>query len=566
MKNTNKITIYQVLPRLFGNKKRNPKPYGTIEQNGSGKFADFTPKVLDEIKQIGITHIWYTGIIEHATQTNYTSYGIAKDHKAIVKGKAGSPYAIKDYYDVDPDLADDIPNRMNEFEMLIERTHEAGLKIIIDFVPNHVSRQYHSDAKPLLVQDLGASDDTSKAFDPNNNFYYLPGQSLVLHFGAKQEDFEYSEFPAKVTGNDCFCAYPTKNDWYETIKINYGVDYTNGNNKHFDPVPDTWQKMLDILLFWAEKGIDGFRCDMAEMVPVEFWNWAISKVKEKYNGLIFIAEIYNPRLCEDYIHFGHFDYLYDKVSLYDTLRGIICGTASAFDITRCWQSVEGIQEHMLNFLENHDEQRIASDFFAGTAQAGFPGMIVSALMHTNPVMLYSGQELGERAMEQEGFSGLDGRTTIFDYWRVDTIQRWINNQRFDGKLLTENEKNIQKFYTRLMNIALNEAAIQQGSFYDLMYANNNNPHFNEHRQYVFLRKHEQEVILVAANFDYCEQTVQIIIPSEAFEYLNIPDNQAATLTDLLTDEQTISTLTKVASYQLTLPPYGGSILKFDYNR
>ena len=564
MKNTDKITIYQVFPRLFGNKTKNPEPYGTAEKNGVGKFSDFTSKALDKIREIGITHIWYTGILEHATQTDYSSYGITRDHKAIVKGKAGSPYAIKDYYDVDPDLADDIPNRMVEFEKLVERTHETGMKVIIDFVPNHVSRQYHSDAKPLLIQDLGECDDTTKAFAPDNNFYYLPGQSLVLHFGAKQEDFEYSEFPAKVTGNDCFSATPTKNDWYETIKLNYGIDYMNGNSLHFDPVPDTWKKMLDILLFWAEKGVDGFRCDMAEMEPVEFWNWVIPKVKDKHNGSIFIAEIYNPGLYRDYIHTGQFDYLYDKVGLYDTLRHVICGQTGAYNMTRCWQAIEGIQQHMLNFLENHDEQRIASDFFAGTAQAGLPGMIVAALMNTNPIMIYSGQELGERGMDQEGFSGYDGRTTIFDYWRIDTIQRWINNQYFDDQLLSETEKTLQKFYTQLMNISLQEPAIKYGSFFDLMYANNDNPNFNLHRQYAFLRKYEQEVMLIAANFENTEQTIRIIIPPEAFEHLNIPDNHPAVLLDMFTGEESISTLTIAAPYQVTIPAYSGKILKFSY--
>lgn len=564
MKRNNKITIYQVLPRLFGNRKKNPEPYGSLEENGSGKFSDFTPEVLKTINKSGITHIWYTGVIEHATQTDYSSYGILRDHKAIVKGKAGSPYAIKDYYDVDPDLADNVPNRMTEFEALIDRTHDAGMEVIIDFVPNHVSRQYHSDAKPLLVQDLGAHDDTTVAFSPMNNYYYLPGQSLVLHFGAKQEDFEYSEFPAKATGNGCFSATPDKNDWYETVKLNYGVDYTNGETYHFDPVPDTWFKMLDILFFWAEKGIDGFRCDMVELVPVAFWEWTIPKVKEKHGEIIFIGEAYTQENYRKYIQNGHFDYLYDKVGLYDTLRNVICGKASAFTITHCWQLTEGIQQNMLYFLENHDEQRIASDFFAGSAQAGFPAMIITALMNSGPVMIYAGQELGERGMEEEGFSGLDGRTTIFDYWRIDTIQRWINEEKFDGKLLSDEEKALQKSYTQLMNIARQEPAIANGSFFDLMYANNDNPCMNGDRQFAFLRKYENDVILVAVNFDKFEQTIRIHIPSDAFEICKIPDNQPAMFKDLFTGEECISTLTKACPYQVTIPAYSGKVLKFSY--
>ncbi|MDR3268245.1 MAG: alpha-amylase, partial [Tannerella sp.] len=312
-----KMIIYQTLPRLFGNSNHRHVPNGTLAENGAGKFSDFTPMVLYEIRQLGVTHIWYTGIIEHATQTDYSAYGISKDHRAVVKGKAGSPYAIKDYYDVDPDLAENVTLRMAEFEELVERTHRAGMKVIIDFVANHVARRYYSDTKPAIVRNLGRQDDVFKNFDPNNNFYYMPGQALTLHFEAEQEDFEYSEFPAKATGNDCFSLSPTKNDWYETVKLNYGVDYANGGSTHFDPVPDTWTKMLDILLFWAGKNVDGFRCDMAEMVPVEFWSWAIPRVKAT-KDICFIAEIYQPERYRDYIRQGRFDYLYDKVGLYDT--------------------------------------------------------------------------------------------------------------------------------------------------------------------------------------------------------------------------------------------------------
>ena len=441
MATNEKIIIYQVFTRLFGNSNTRCKNNGSISENGCGKLADFTAKALSEIKNLGATHIWYTGIIEHATQTNYSRYGIRPDHPAVVKGKAGSPYAIKDYYDVDPDMANSIPDRMKEFENLVKRSHKAGLKVIIDFVPNHVARQYHSDAKPEGVIDLGENDNKDVAFSPNNNFYYIPGQQLQgeidLHMNAPEA---YVENPAKATGNDKFDAWPGRNDWYETVKLNYGVDYMNGRWGHFDPVPDTWQKMLDILLFWAAKDIDGFRCDMAEMVPVEFWGWAIPQVKEQFPHIIFIAEVYNPYEYRNYIFNGHFDYLYDKVGLYDTLRALTCGHESATNIPFRWQSLNGIEKNMLNFLENHDEQRIASDFFAGNAFKAIPAMVVSACMNTNPVMIYFGQELGEPGMDEEGFSGRDGRTTIFDYWTVDTIRRWRNGGKFDGKQLTKEEK------------------------------------------------------------------------------------------------------------------------------
>lgn len=560
---TEKMIIYQVFPRWFGNTNTKPVRNGSLEENGVGKFSDFTPLALSKIKGLGTTHIWYTGVIEHATQTDYTAYHIQKDHRAVVKGKAGSPYAIKDYYDIDPDLADHVENRMEEFEALVARTHDAGIKVIIDFVPNHVARQYHSDAQYNFIEELGQNDNTSKAFDPNNNFYYIPGQPLTLPFTNDDEGLGYSEFPAKATGNDRFDAFPNCNDWYETVKLNYGVDYLNGRSKHFDPIPNTWHKMLDILRFWASKQIDGFRCDMAEMVPVEFWEWAIPLVKKDY-PVIFIAEVYNPAEYRNYIFNGHFDYLYDKVGLYDTLRAVICGQAPASNIPACWQSLEGIQSHMLNFLENHDEQRLASDFFAKDPSAGISGLMVSALMNTNPMMIYSGQELGERGMDEEGFSGLDGRTTIFDYWSVSTLRNWKNGGKYDGGKLTEKQKQLRQQYAAILNIAKNEPAITQGSFFDLMYTNEKNRFFNNRNQYAFLRKHKNEVILVVANFTHSEQNVWVNIPEDAFKALDIKDNEAAMLKDLLTGTETISTLTTAWPFKVKLEACSGKVLKFTY--
>ena len=564
MEQKNKMVIYQVFPRWFGNLRPSPVMNGSLAENGVGKFSAFTPLALSKIKELGVTHVWYTGVIEHATKTDYTMFGIRKDHSAVVKGKAGSPYAIKDYYDIDPDLADNIQNRMSEFEDLVKRTHEAGMKVIIDFVPNHVARQYFSDAREPFVEDLGQTDNVSKAYDVNNNFYYLPGQTLTLRFDPqREEDFAYSEFPAKVTGNNHFDAYPSQNDWYETVKLNYGVDYMHGGACHFNTIPNTWEKMLEILLFWADKGVDGFRCDMAEMVPVEFWNWVIPQVK-KVRDVIFIADVYNPDEYSNYIYTGHFDYLYDMVGLYDTVRAVMCGQAPDSNISHCLQSLEGIQKNMLNFLENHDEQRVASDFFAGDARPGIPGMIVSAAMNSNPVMIYSGQELGERGMDAEGISGRDGRTTIFDYWSVESLRNWNNNGLFDGAKLTPAERSLREMYAKLLNVVRSEPVIVEGAFYDLMYANSGNPYFNPNRQYAFLRKWKNEVLLVVVNFDRADQCVWVNIPVEAFKALDFEDNKPAELTDLLTGETTISTLTDAYPYQVKLPAYSGKMLKFSF--
>ena len=551
------------MPRLFGNYNENVVKNGSIEENGCGKFNSYTDKALKAIGELGVTHIWYTGIIAHATCTDYTTYGIANDHHSIVKGKAGSPYAIKDYYDVDPDLAENVANRMKEFEELVKRTHAAGMKVIIDFVPNHVSRNYHSTMKPLYIDDLGQHDNTTIAFSASNNFYYLPGRRLELNFGAQEEYIYYSEFPAKVTGNDCFSATPGVNDWYETIKLNYGIDYQNGGSKHFSPIPDTWNKMLNILLFWIDKDIDGFRCDMAEMVPVEFWNWVIPRVKSRKN-VIFIAEVYNPALYWDFINTGHFDYLYDKVGMYDTLRNIICGKAPSTDLTSRWQAIEKFNEHMLFFLENHDEQRIASDFFAGDAQAGIPGITYLATHGTNPIMIYNGQELGEKGMDDEGFSGVDGRTSIFDYRCMESVRKWANKGNFDGNFLSKEQRKIRDYYRKILNICKEEKAISNGKFYGLAYCNKENPYFPATRIKGYLRKYEDELILVIVNFDKEEYDFRVNIPKNAFDILQIPDNIVTTAKELLSGEEFICSLTHACPFQGSVMPLSAKLFKFKH--
>lgn len=562
MEQNEKMIIYQVFTRLFGNNEVNNVYNGSLQENGCGKMDDFTNKALHEIKKLGATHIWYTGVIAHASQTDYSAYNIPRNHPSVVKGKAGSPYAIRDYYDIDPDLAVNVDHRMKEFEALVKRTHSNGLKVIIDFVPNHVARQYHSIAKPAGVKDLGEDDDNAKAFDVNNNFYYIPGTRLEGEIDFYNEQAgTYEEMPAKATGNNRFDAYPNKTDWYETVKLNYGVDYMGNTGNHFSPIPDTWNKMKDILLFWASKGIDGFRCDMAEMVPCEFWGWVIPQVKKLHPELIFIAEVYNPNEYRNYIFNGHFDYLYDKVGLYDTLRAIVCGYGSATAITNCWQSVNDIQSHMLNFLENHDEQRIASDFFAGDARKALPALLVSACMNTNPMMIYFGQELGEEGMDSEGFSGRDGRTTIFDYWSVDSIRRWCNHGRYNLHLLNDQEKELRRFYYHVLNLCNEEKAISQGEFFDLMYDNQGNWLMNEHRQFAFLRKHASEVLLILVNFDEMPMPVSVNVPRHAFEYLQMPESESVQAVDLLTGEKETISFTSEKPVAVELPGWGGKILK-----
>ena len=535
-----KIIIYQVFTRLFGHRSNTPVVNGTIEENGCGKLNDFTPSALKKIRELGVTHIWYTGVIRHATMTDYSRYGIPRQHPAVVKGRAGSPYAITDYYDIDPDLAVDVERRMEEFEQLVTRTHRAGLKMIIDFVPNHVARQYKSICKPAGVRDLGEDDNPNEGFNPaRNNFYYCPGQAFMPYFDLYHGEKEpYQEMPARATGNDCFHNAPGMNDWYETVKLNYGVDYYAGGVGHFEPIPNTWQKMLDILLFWAGKGVDAFRCDMAEMVPADFWAWATTRVREQYPDIRFIGEVYNPNEYRHYIASG-FDYLYDKVGMYDAMRDVICHRRDTDAITWAWQQTDDIRDHMLYFLENHDEQRVASDFFAGSGEKAVPALVVNALMQQNPFMLYFGQEWGERGMDAEGFSGRDGRTTIFDYWSLQP--------RYNA---------LTQIYNKVLNIARSEKAVSEGLMFDVMYANQ-----QYRQQYAFLRKAGKETLFVVANFADVPATIDITIPDHAFDYLDLLE-KAYKAVDLLSGTQASLVLIRDQQVSIALPPRGAVVYKF----
>jgi glycosidase len=522
-KKTDKIAVYQVFTRLFGNQNTTNSFNGSLEQNGTGKFDDINDPALKSLFELGITHVWYTGVIEHATMTDFSQFGIKKDHPDVVKGIAGSPYAIKDYYDVNPYLANDVNNRMQEFENLVKRTHKNNLKVFIDFVPNHVARQYHSDVKPKNIKDFGEDDILNVHFSPQNNYYYI-NESFKIPPGVNspvKTNFAYEEFPAKATGNDVFSASPSINDWFETIKLNYGVDYLNNKTKHFDPIPDTWFKMKDILLYWANKGVDGFRCDMAEMVPVEFWEWVITEVKSQYPEVKFVAEIYNPNEYRNYIFKGKFDYLYDKVGLYDALRRLIEGHGNATDITKVWQQESGdFSEHMLRFLENHDEQRIASNEFGKNPESALGSWMLSTTLHTGPLMVYMGQELGVKPDRAEGFQGNDGRTTIFDFWGLPELQGWINGGKYSEKGLTKSQKKLREFYKNSIWFARNNEAISNGKFHDLQYLNGwgKAPGYNQDKVYSYIRFTNNQMLLFIYNFDLNNGSNSVLnLPQELIE-------------------------------------------------
>jgi glycosidase len=541
-----KEVIYQVFTRLFGNTNRTNKPWGTIEENGVGKFADFTNKALNEIKDLGVTHIWYTGVPHHAVIRDYTKYGISNDDPDVVKGRAGSPYAVKDYYNVNPDLAINPKNRLEEFKALVERTHNAGLKVIIDIVPNHVARNYKSLSNPKGIEDFGASDNKTVIYDVNNNFYYNPNESFelpdwendYLPLGGEIHalaDGLFEEVPAKWTGNGSRLSKPNMNDWYETVKINYGI--TPEGKKDFDElpygfenedckahyefwsdkqVPNSWLKFRDIALYWTDMGVDGFRYDMAEMVPVEFWSFLNSSVKMKNPNAFILAEVYQPHLYRDYIKKGKMDYLYDKVQLYDTIKHVMQGRAKTDNIPPIQDYLEDIEHNMAHFLENHDEQRIASPDFAGNALKGKPAMVVSATISTSPTLVYFGQEVGEPGSEDAGF-GKPTRTSIFDYVGVSHHQRWLNNKQFDGGQLSVEEKDLRDFYKRLLNFTINSSALM-GDYQDIHLYNRQHTEWYNDKVLSFVRWSDTEKLIVISNFNEANTyTFNLKIPEDVIK-------------------------------------------------
>ncbi|WP_246139860.1 alpha-amylase family protein [Flagellimonas hymeniacidonis] len=549
-----KAVVYQVFTRLFGNTNTTNKLWGTIEENGVGKFSDFTPLALNEIRDLGVTHVWYTGVPHHALINDYTDYGISNDDPDVVKGRAGSPYAVKDYYNVNPDLADDPSKRLDEFKALIQRTHEAGMKVIIDIVPNHVARSYEGLTNPNGISDFGAKDDVNKEYDVNNNFYYIPGtkfkvpqwEEAYLPLGGENNaltDHKFKESPAKWTGNGSRLAQPHFNDWYETVKVNYGVrpdgtkdfeelpeGYDAKDNKaHFEfwsdkAIPDSWNKFRDIALYWLNFGVDGFRFDMAEMVPVEFWSYLNSNIKMKNHDAFLLAEVYNPELYRDYIRKGKMDYLYDKVELYDSIKHIMKGYGWTDHIPVVQKGMADIEHHMLHFLENHDEQRIASPDFVGDATLAKPAMVVSATISTSPTMIYFGQEVGEPGAEDAGF-GKPTRTSIFDYVGVPHHQRWMNNKKFDGGRLSDDEKKLRGFYKRLLNFTIKSEALM-GEYEEIHFYNKDHTESYDHRVLSYVRWSDNEKLIIVSNFDaHKNYEFELKIPEQVIAKWNLPNEE-----------------------------------------
>ena len=517
-----KVIIYQMLPRLWGNIGGENIKNGTLKDNGCGKFSSIDTISLEYLRSLGVSHVWYTGIIRHATAED--SDGCTPSSADWVKGRAGSPYSITDYYDVNPYLADEPENRMEEFHKLVERTHAAGLKVIIDFVPNHVARDYGRFAAahpaPTGMAALGESDDKSVHWKDSNDFFYYPGIPLALPI----QNQTYMEMPAMASGNS-YTSSPGVNDWYDTIKLNYCDSHT-----------ETWEKMYDIVNFWAGQGVDGFRCDMVELVPQAFFKWLISRIKKDRPDLLFVAEVYQKTLYSKYIREIGFDLLYDKSGIYDTLRAIVEKNAkdsgvpvedwqSAKRITWNWQSLGDLQPYMLNFLENHDEQRFASDFFGCDARNSYAALYTALYMNNAPFMLYAGEEVGERGMDNEGFSGRDGRTSIFDWWAPSSLTRLYKFIHGEKKALTPEEETMLDTYRKALKFAAEDNAVSKGTFYDLCYCNYASDGFNPDRHFAFLRDFEDETLLIVCNFSKNDADMKISIPDHSFNWMKMPESE-----------------------------------------
>jgi glycosidase len=584
-----KYVVYQVFTRLFGNKKTTNKPWGTIEENGVGKFNDFTDTALQEIKKLGVTHIWYTGVPHHDVIRDYTKYGISNDDPDVVKGRAGSPYAVKDYYNVNPDLAVDPTKRLEEFEALISRTHKQRLKVIIDIVPNHIARNYKGLTNPKGVKDFGADDDTSVEYARNNNFYYIPNTPFEVPTSPDYKplngepnplsDGKFSEFPAKWTGNGSRRAKPDINDWYETVKVNYGVrpdgtkdfpELPDGYDEkdyaaHFafwkdKDVPDSWKKFRDIALYWIEKGVDGFRYDMAEMVPYEFWSYMNSSIKMKNPKAFLLAEVYNPKEYRNYIKLGKMDYLYDKVETYDHLKAVIKGNALPDALSDIQNNMMDIEHHMLHFLDNHDEQRLASPEFAGSPEKGKPLMVVSATLSSSPTMVYFGQEVGEPGNEDAGF-GKRSRTSIFDYIGVPHHQRWMNGGKFDGGLLTNDEKALRDFYSRLLNFTLKSSAML-GKFQEIQSINRKETQNYDQGLYSFVRYSEEEKLIIIANFSWVTSSrIDLIVPEDVILAWKLTDGSYTVKDQLYGSSTVLNVVNGKGTIHLNIKPSESFIFK-----
>ena len=611
-----RVRIYQLFVRLFGNTNETRKQNGTLAENGVGKFADINDAALTSIREMGFTHVWLTGVLQQATATDYSDLGQPADDTDLLKGLAGSPYAIKDYFDVCPDYAIDPAKRLQEFKELVERLHAHGLKAIIDLVANHVARSYGSCIKGDC--DFGAcgragdGDDTTKFFDPHNNFFYLQPdangpplrlptfrdgvalsptcRAVAAVCDRRNPDADGGHRPplqqcdglfagettfGRVTGNNCVTWAPQLHDWYETIKLNYGFDFTDPSKSIREypnawspdnPVPDTWKKIDQVIEYWQSLGVDGFRCDMAHMVPPEMWARTIAEARGRQPNVFFMGEAYNDDPAKvpgsdpviSQLNHGQGNVLFDLLnagfnSVYDApvyraLKRIYDGAGWANDIDREITDAF-ICHNSVRYAENHDEVRLAahSEWGGVGLDVGRPVSAILYGLSRGAIMLYNGQEVGEPGTGAEGFGGDDARTSIFDYWSMPEFVKWVNDHRCDGGRLSPGQKSLRQFYSRLVNL-VGEPAFADGNFFPLNPANRENPSFGRlpgepcsgHWLYAFLRYDplSGQRFLVIANLHPVEtfRELRIQLPDDALRFLDLDPKSSVSLRDRLSDE------------------------------
>jgi glycosidase len=516
-----KPIIYQLVVRYFGNTSQTNKTDGDLATNGCGKFNDINTNAIQELKKLGITHVWLTGVLRQATLTDYTADGMPADTPDIVKGRAGSFYAVRDYADVCPDYASTPVTRMVEFEALVQRLHDADIKVLIDLVPNHVSRNY--DTKHPSMQ-FGAKDDKTKFFDPANNFFYLaepPGQRLTL---TKPQGWNPAGVTftgsfvlenggpgrtPRATGNNVTSATPPMDSWYETVKLNWGFNFITKEGC-YSPTPHTWNVMNTILAYWQDKGVDGFRCDFAHYVPAEAWAYLISQARERNPIAFFLGEAYPEGASGEPVQnwrqlvAAGFDGVY-FYRAYNFLKAVYKGAsldayaaemATVEDANRC---------HLVTYLGNHDEVRLAAPIAKGgfgSPASGYQLAPLQFLYSSGPVLFFNGDEVGEDGTGNKGFSGDDGRTTTFDYWSMPVFRKWVNGHLYDGSQLSAEQKKLRRFYADLLRLCQDDAV--RGAGYRGLRDHNQPSRFNDCPEglYTFarFRPYAHRLLLVVANF------------------------------------------------------------------
>ncbi len=430
------VTIYQVAPRTYA-----------AQGNGAalaGKLSDMTTDRLREIRDLGIDYLWLTGVLEHAAR--------AQTDPDVVKGEAGSYYAIYDNWDVSSEIG-----TMADFEAVIERAHSVGLRVLIDFVANHTARLHRTDVVCKQHLDFGRGDRTEVAFDRDNNYYYMPNTSFTppTQTGSAGSDGAFDtdiftpgiqlESPARVTGNDIVSPNPPISDWFETVKLNYGWDLIN-KRANYSPRPRTWNQMIDVARYWVEKGVDGFRVDFAHAVPIEFWRTFAAELKAVQPQVFLLAEAYETDYRMKLPGFTFYDMLdagfdsvynsamywamHNQVQRPGDMRSAVPNRSPALAANIVNRGFQFTQ-----YLENHDEERVASRTFAPwigeRAQRAELGLAYTAYLGLMPgnLLMHGGQELQEDASVFGSYAGDNGKTSIFDYVYQSQTRLWQSGNR-----------------------------------------------------------------------------------------------------------------------------------------